>query len=273
MSKTIEIGGIVVHLCEPSTVVQKFVGQNEIVKQLKAAWLIIDDKDSPMNPRLIGKPGVGKTTLACHVGMEMKRDLYIQQATMDTRPEDLIITPVISEDQKIKYVASPLVSAMLTGSLLILDEGNRMSEKAWASLAPLLDHRRYVESIVAGIKIQAHKDFLFCTTMNEDSSTYEIPEYIFSRIQPGIYVDYPQKEEERAILVENLPSAPSELIEYVVDFLQVSHQIGESYSIRDGINVARYAFKLMKINDIDCAEGFQKSLELIINEGKQKEEL
>ena len=37
----------------------------------------------------------------------------------------------------------------------LLDEGNRMNEKSWASLAPLLDHRRSVESVVAGIRINA----------------------------------------------------------------------------------------------------------------------
>ena len=45
---------------------------------------------------------------------------------------------------------------MLSGGVCVLDEGNRMNEKSWASLAPLLDHRRYVESVVAGITIPAH---------------------------------------------------------------------------------------------------------------------
>ena len=70
-----------------------------------------------------------------------------------------------------------------------------MSEKSWASLAPLLDHRRYVESIVAGVRIPAHPDFRFVTTMNEDASTYEIPEYIHSRLMPQIYVDFPEEDE------------------------------------------------------------------------------
>src|SRR5437588_9076869 len=43
----------------------------------------------------------------------------------------------------------------LSGGVCVLDEGNRMNEKSWASLAPLLDHRRFVESIVAGIQIKA----------------------------------------------------------------------------------------------------------------------
>jgi len=84
---------------------------------------------------------------------------------MDTRPEDLIITPVIGPTGSIQYAASSLVSAMLQGGVLILDEGNRMSEKAWASLAPLLDDRRYVESIITGLRISAHPDFRIVVTM------------------------------------------------------------------------------------------------------------
>jgi len=162
---------------------------------------------------------------------------------MDTRPEDLIVTPVISEAGKIKYMASSVVSAMIKGGVAIIDEGNRMSEKSWASLAPLLDSRRYVESIVAGIKIKAHPDFRLCTTMNEDASTFELPEYIHSRLQPQIYIDFPERDEELLILKSNLPFADQEILNYVVEFLQVAHEADERYSVRDGINIARYALK------------------------------
>ncbi len=61
---------------------------------------------------------------------------------------------MIEAEGKLRYVASPLVTAMLRGGIVILDEGNRMSEKSWASLAPLLDSRRGAlwQSIVAGNK-------------------------------------------------------------------------------------------------------------------------
>src|SRR5438445_8852484 len=116
----------------------------------------------------------------------MGREVYILQSTMDTRPEDLLVTPVIEGERKLRYVASSLVTAMIRGGVVILDEGNRMSEKSWASLAPLLDNRRYVESILAGIKIHAHPEFRFCATMNDDASTFDLPEYIHSRLQPQI---------------------------------------------------------------------------------------
>jgi len=239
----VTIDGVELHLTQPDNVPMVWVGQQELVSQVLAAWLVIGDDDIPLNPRLVGKPGVGKTTMAYHSGRALGRPVYIYQATMDTRPEDLIVTPVISDAGKIKYMASPIVSAMIRGGIALIDEGNRMSEKSWASLAPLMDNRRYVESIVAGIKIKAHSDFRLCTTMNDDASTFELPEYIHSRLQPQIFIDFPERDEELLILKTNLPFAEEEILEYVVDFLQDAHEMEERYSVRDGINIARYALK------------------------------
>lgn len=250
---TIEIGGIRVYLAHPDELTVRWVGQPETKKQLLAAWTVVDDADVPMNPRLTGRPGVGKTTLAYAAGKAIGRDVYIYQATMDTRPEDLLITPVVDQQGAIRYVASSLVTAMITGGVAILDEGNRMSEKSWASLAPLLDDRRYVESIVAGIKIQAHPDFRLVATLNDDASTYELPEYIHSRLQPKIHLDFPEHDEEKLILAENLPFADDRILEYVTRFLQKAHAADESYTSRDGVNVARYALKLAADGSSDGA--------------------
>lgn len=240
----VSIEGVELHLAHPDELSVTWVGQEDAMRQLMAAWMVIEDRDVPMNPRLLGKPGVGKTTMAYVAGKRLGREVYITQATVDTRPEDLLITPVIEGVSQLKYVASPLVTAMIRGGVAILDEGNRMSEKSWASLAPLLDNRRYVESIVAGIKIKAHPDFRLVATMNEDSSTFDLPEYIHSRLQPQILIDFPEREEELAILRANLPFSPEEVLQYVTDFLQQAHAADESYTIRDGVNIARYALKL-----------------------------
>ncbi len=242
----ITIDGISLSLAHPVELPLNWIGQQEILQQLLAAWMVIDDRDRPFNPRLIGKPGVGKTTLAYAAARKLGREVYLFQATMDTRPEDLIITPVIGPDNRIQYAASSLVTAMIRGGALIIDEGNRMSEKSWASLAPLLDDRRYVESILTGLKIPAHRDFRVVVTMNEDASTFEVPEYIHSRLQPQIYIDFPEADEELLILRENLPFADAKILQYVVGFLQRAHAADELYSVRDGINIARYALKMMK---------------------------
>ena len=242
----VEIGGVELSLCHPDELSVRWVGQGETLKQVLAAWLVLDDADIPLNPRLLGKPGVDKTTLAYAAGKAIGRQVYIYQATMDTRPEDLLVTPVVASQGELRYVASPLVTAMIRGGVCVLDEGNRMSEKSWASLAPLLDNRRYVESIVAGIKIPAHRDFRLVATMNDDSSTFELPEYIHSRLQPQILVDFAEPDEERLILKENLPFVDDWILDYVVNFLEQAHKADERYTVRDGINIARYAAKMLK---------------------------
>lgn len=243
MAEHIEIGGVRLYLSQPDESAGEWIGQREILMQLLACWLVVDEKDLPLAPRIIGTPGIGKTTLAISAGRTRKQDLYIYQCTADTRPEDLLVTPVLAESGKIKYHASPLVTAMVRGGICILDEGNRMNEKSWASLAPLLDHRRYVESIVAGIKIRAHKDFRCAVTMNDDESTFEIPDYILSRLQPTLTVGHPQRHDELAILHYHLPFAEAEMLNLTVEFLQQSHRLNLDFSTRDGINVLRYAMK------------------------------
>jgi len=56
----VEVEGISLHLAHPDELPVNWVGQEEVMRQLLAAWLVIDPQDLPMNPRLLGKPGVGK---------------------------------------------------------------------------------------------------------------------------------------------------------------------------------------------------------------------
>lgn len=248
MSNHIEIDGVTLHLARPDVSESPWIGQSEVLKQVLACWLVVDEKDLALTPRLIGTPGIGKTTLGLAAARQRQQSAYIYQCTADTRPEDLLVTPVLGEKGTIQYHASALVSAMITGGICILDEGNRMNEKSWASLAPLLDHRRYVESIVAGITIKASDDFRCAVTMNDDESTFEIPDYILSRLQPTLALTYPCREDEMAILQYHLPFADSDLLNLTVEFLQQAHALKLDFSTRDGLNVLRYALKRIAQN-------------------------
>ena len=264
---TIDIKNIKLHLNEPHDSKGEWIGQQEILRQVLACWLTVDEKDLPLTPRLVGPPGIGKTALAMSAARTREQELYIYQCTADTRPEDLLITPVLAENGKIAYHASPLVTAMIRGGVCVLDEGNRMNEKSWASLAPLLDHRRYVESIVAGVTIDAHPDFRCAVTMNQDESTFEIPDYILSRLQPTLSMEFPSRNDEMAILQYHLPFCGAEMLGMTVDFLQESHDLNLDFSVRDGINVLRYAIKRCKqdpehplAEDVAWREALEKCL-------------
>ena len=65
---TVEIEGVTLHLAHPDELAVRWVGQDELMRQLLAAWMVVNEQDLPMNPRLLGKPGVGKTTLAYAAG-------------------------------------------------------------------------------------------------------------------------------------------------------------------------------------------------------------
>ena len=268
-ARMVTIDGVELRLALPDEM-PIMAGGSEVVKnQLRACWLTAPDGregEPPMSPRILGQPGVGKTTLAFTVGKEITDEVYIFQCTSDTRPEDLLVTPVIGSGQTIRYHASALTSAMLRGAVCILDEGNRMSEKSWAALAPLLDNRRYVESIIAGIKIHAHPDFRVAVTMNEDSSTYEIPEYILSRLQPQVRVGFPTAAEEREILKVNLPHSDDQLLDLVSEFLGRCHRYELPVASRDGIHIVRFAERLVQRVGISAPEAISQATDQIVGE-------
>ena len=60
------------------------------------------------------------------------------------------------------------------------------------------------------------------------------------------------------ILSANLPFTDDQILDYVVDFLQMAHEANERYTVRDGINIARYALKRLSAHNFDAA-GYTKS--------------
>ena len=89
--------------------------------------------------------------------------------------------------------------------------------------------------IVAGISIEAHPDFRCAVTMNQDESTFEIPDYILSRLQPTLGLSFPiAKTNWRSCNITCL-FVGEEMLNMTVEFLQQSHELKLDFSTRDGI--------------------------------------
>ena len=264
--KSLTLDGVTVELVPPETVLPEWIGQMEPLRQLLACWMDGDETDPPLSPRITGVPGVGKTTLAMAAARLRDQPCWVQQCTSDTRPEDLVITPVLGDGGRILYRASPLLSAVVEGGVCVLDEGNRMSEKAWASLAALLDHRRCVDSVTAGLRVKAHDGFRICVTMNEDGSTFDLPDYVVSRLQPRIEIGFPAAAEEERILAHHTPRAPDDLRRLCVAYLQEAHGLDLPFSVRDGINLVRLSTRLAAQGGSSPEGSFPEAVRRVLGE-------
>jgi hypothetical protein len=59
----------------------EWIDHNSYMLQLQAAWLRLTNAEPPLNPRIAGEPGLGKTTLVRAVGRSTNRQVYIFQCT------------------------------------------------------------------------------------------------------------------------------------------------------------------------------------------------
>jgi ATP-dependent protease ClpP protease subunit len=68
------------------------------------------------------------------------------------------------------------------------------------------------------------------------------------------------------ILKENLPFADEDILNYMVDFLQRAHRADEVYSARDGINMARYALKMMRATGMTKKEAIHLGIANVLGD-------
>ena len=62
--KQIVIDGVSLSLSPAVDQSQEWIGQGDVIRQLLACWLVVHEQDLPLSPRLIGPPGIGKTSSA-----------------------------------------------------------------------------------------------------------------------------------------------------------------------------------------------------------------
>ena len=52
-NQTVQIDDITLHLSQPVSSDQKWIGQTDVLRQLLACWLVVHESDLPLSPRSI----------------------------------------------------------------------------------------------------------------------------------------------------------------------------------------------------------------------------
>lgn len=175
------------------SVEQRFVGQNAVVEQVLAAIL------SGGHALLVGQPGLGKTMLVETLSTVLGLDSARIQFTPDLMPADILGSEVLDMrpdgSRAFRFVEGPVFT-----QLLMADEINRASPRTQSAL---LQAMQEAEVTISGEHRPLGRPFHVLATQNpiEQEGTYPLPEAQLDRFIMQVDVDYPDRDNERAILL------------------------------------------------------------------------
>lgn len=148
---------------------------------------------------LEGLPGLAKTLAIKTLAKTIDGKFSRIQFTPDLLPADLIGTMIYSQKNEEFTVRKGPVFA----NFVLADEINRSPAKVQSALLEAMQEKQ--------VTIGAHtypldRPFLVLATQNpiEQEGTYPLPEAQVDRFMLKVVVNYPQKEEERMIIRQNL---------------------------------------------------------------------
>ncbi len=150
---------------------------------------------------LEGVPGLAKTlaikTLASIIDTKFSRI----QFTPDLLPADLIGTMIYSQ-RKEEFVVR---KGPIFANFILADEINRSPAKVQSALLEAMQERQVT---IGETTYKLGEPFMVLATQNpiEQEGTYPLPEAQVDRFMLKVVITYPEKEEERMIIRENLAS-------------------------------------------------------------------
>ena len=172
---------------------QVIVGQKHLVESLLIGLL------SDGHVLLEGVPGLAKTlaikTLASLIDAQYSRI----QFTPDLLPADVIGTMVYSQKDETFQVKKGPVFA----NFVLADEINRAPAKVQSALLEAMQERQVT---IGKETFRLPEPFLVLATQNpiEQEGTYPLPEAQVDRFMLKVVIDYPNLEEEKLIIRQNI---------------------------------------------------------------------
>ena len=177
----------------------KIVGQEGLIERLLIAIL------ADGHLLVEGAPGLAKTRAIKVLGESIEGDFHRVQFTPDLLPADLTGTEIYRpQDGSFKFQRGPLFH-----NLILADEINRAPAKVQSALLEAMAERQIT---VGSETYPLPEIFLVMATQNplEQEGTYPLPEAQLDRFLMHVRVDYPDREDEKAILALTREEARSQ---------------------------------------------------------------
>ena len=208
------------------------VGQDEVIKKVLISVF------SRGHCLLVGVPGLAKTLLVSTISNTLGLNFNRIQFTPDLMPSDIIGSEILDEHKNFKFVKGPLFA-----NIILADEINRTPPKTQSALLEAMQERTVT---AAGNQYQLEEPFFVLATQNpiEQEGTYPLPEAQLDRFMFNVWVDYPNYEEELAI-VKNTTTDKKVALNKVMsaDEIIFFQKLIRQIPVAD--NVLEYAVKLV----------------------------
>jgi len=183
---------------------KRIVGQQEIIDHILIALLCRG------HTLLVGVPGLAKTLLIKSIAELLDLNFSRIQFTPDLMPSDITGTEIIEEDhntgkREFRFFKGPII-----GNIILADEINRTPPKTQAALLEAMQEHKVT---TAGQTYILEEPFFVLATQNpiEQEGTYPLPEAQLDRFMFNIKIDYPNHEEEVAIVKSTTSGIDNEL--------------------------------------------------------------
>jgi MoxR-like ATPase len=171
------------------------IGQNHMVERLLIGLL------SKGHILLEGVPGLAKTLAINTLSSTINAGFSRIQFTPDLLPADLIGTMIYNQ----KTATFEVRKGPIFSNFILADEINRAPAKVQSSLLEAMQEKQVT---IGENTFKLEEPFLVMATQNpvEQEGTYPLPEAQIDRFMLKVVITYPNKEEEKKIIRQNLMS-------------------------------------------------------------------
>ncbi len=169
------------------------IGQKHLIESLLIGLL------SNGHILLEGVPGLAKTLAIKSLAKTIRAKFSRIQFTPDLLPADLLGTMIYSQ----KKEEFSIKKGPIFANFILADEINRAPAKVQSALLEAMQERQIT---ISDYTFKLDEPFLVMATQNpiEQEGTYPLPEAQVDRFMLKVIINYPDKEEEKEIINQNL---------------------------------------------------------------------